>query len=500
MSTRSIHHRPCRLGTSAAPEVCRIHRTRRPHQRSTTADAGTGPRHLARSRPAELTSFAEDQRKQLLNWGVFVLVLLGVYVVAGPPPWAARRATSSSTGRPWSRPTRTVTSSSPTPRTTTTRSGTSSSTTPRSTASSTSSTASSSRPTEASSPRATTAPRLTAGSPLTKRSTGRPAYTCRTVASSSDGCANRRSSSGSSWACSRSSSSSVARMSRPARHPGGRRGRPFGVLLHTDGRDMKRLAISALVGTAVLALPLMTAQASSLRVDGGVLQAFSFDVDIDVPVQEHTIHVIARRFTSGAKPQEVGGSPTEATFTVAADQSYTLTWSGGMVVPCSDVGHTVPAPHLEGGIGETRQADADTTHEFCVQTGNGKIDLVVGVPTSALAGLAGGDNSQRGSPRHPRRPRSWSRPKSPLRRPPERRRRTDVGDDISSSTLAPESTSAADDPTGDAQPDPEPVEASEADSAAPSDEPQTPPDDPTIASDPSLRSTDTATAADPEPS
>lgn len=140
----------------------------------------------------------------------------------------------------------------------------------------------------------------------------------------------------------------------------------------TAGLCVAALALVAAGGVGV-------AHASTLKVDGGVIQSFTYPVDIDAPDPDpvmRTVTVEARGYNSGNN-QPVRDE--QERFEVTDGASYVLSWSGGTVVDCSSVGHDLAPGEVEG-IDGPFVADADVTHVFCYQTGNGKIHLEIVEP------------------------------------------------------------------------------------------------------------------------
>lgn len=141
------------------------------------------------------------------------------------------------------------------------------------------------------------------------------------------------------------------------------------------------LALVGLAAATLMGTQLGAAAALEVRV-AAPLQVIEMDVDVDLPdpaPTEHTIAVIVRRFSGGNSPHEVGNSPVELDFSVPAGHDYTISWSEGPTVACSEFGYSIPVDHVET-IDEDFTASADATHEVCTQSGHGTISWTATAP------------------------------------------------------------------------------------------------------------------------
>ena len=137
---------------------------------------------------------------------------------------------------------------------------------------------------------------------------------------------------------------------------------------------MRRASIAAFaVGTLIATTAI--AHAATLRVDAGTLQTFQIAAEITIPADE-TVAVTARvyRFSSGNKPSLLPNQNEPATAELTKSTKYQLTWDGGSVVTCQSVGYS-PAGEVESAPGVEYTATADIARSFCVQTGQGNLQI-----------------------------------------------------------------------------------------------------------------------------
>ena len=134
------------------------------------------------------------------------------------------------------------------------------------------------------------------------------------------------------------------------------------------------------------------AHAAFLNVDAGVLQAFTDRADIDPPPppedeDPYGITVEVRFFDSGKDGHELGASPVLfEPVDVPVGGSYEIAWNGpgnSNVVDCDSDSIQYPGdppPSSDSGVG-TFTPEGDATHVLCVQTAPGNvpenIDLVI---------------------------------------------------------------------------------------------------------------------------
>ena len=121
------------------------------------------------------------------------------------------------------------------------------------------------------------------------------------------------------------------------------------------------------------------AHAAILSVDAGVLQAFHQEVDIEPPPpSEFDITVHVHFFDSSDKGEELGRSPVSfEPVRVKADESYQVTWNGppgnSTVVDCTsdEITFHVPEGTYHGTDEVSPKHDAD--HLLCIQTAPGNV-------------------------------------------------------------------------------------------------------------------------------
>jgi len=123
------------------------------------------------------------------------------------------------------------------------------------------------------------------------------------------------------------------------------------------------------------------AHAAVLSVDAGVLQTFTDRVDIEPPPpSEHDITVHVHFFDSSDDGKELGGSPfTFEPVQVNAGQSYQVTWNGppgnSTVVDCTGDEITFLDELPEGTYQGTEEVipEHDADHLLCIQTAPGNV-------------------------------------------------------------------------------------------------------------------------------
>ena len=146
-------------------------------------------------------------------------------------------------------------------------------------------------------------------------------------------------------------------------------------------RKRSTIATLSLVGLVGASGGVLLAHAATLHVNAGVLQAFHQQIDVEPPPPpEYAITVYAHFFDSSSPGEEIGRSPFSfEPVHVKHRQSYQITWNGppgnSTVVDCTSDEITfydaLPDDTYQGTDEVSPKHDAD--HLLCIQTAPGNV-------------------------------------------------------------------------------------------------------------------------------